>query len=266
MQLRAMFGLWAFTGCYTQADVAHEVNAGWRGHAAVEVQAHLGPPNHTVPVADGTTHLRWTAKSKSVTLPSGHLHVDLSPTSFAVDAAVRPGTVEEVEYDVASAVVDPRGTILALDAGFAVGGMLGGNRRTGIVFGLHGGVSSLDDARSPLPGLGLYIGGMLGPRHALIGTYSFANGRAADDSCVHGHAWGLALQYWPLERLALHAGPAMVLDTDPMPDSATIAPGAVGAVSYAVVRAGSFVLDLRVDATVSTAGAFGVFGVGVNVN
>jgi hypothetical protein len=58
----------------------------------------------------------------------------------------------------------------------------------------------------------------------------------------------------------------MVIDTDPMPGNAAIRPGGVGAVSFAVVRAGSFVLDLRADATVSTSSAFGMLGVGVNVN
>jgi hypothetical protein len=45
-----------------------------------------------------------------------------------------------------------------------------------------------------------------------------------------------------------------------------LSPGAVGAVSYAVVRAGSFVLDVRFDATLSTKTAFGMFGIGANVN
>jgi hypothetical protein len=58
----------------------------------------------------------------------------------------------------------------------------------------------------------------------------------------------------------------MVIDVDSMRGNAKIAPGGVGARSFAVVRAGSFVLDLRLDATLSTSSAFGMLGVGVNVN
>ena len=46
----------------------------------------------------------------------------------------------------------------------------------------------------------------------------------------------------------------------------TRTPRRIGAPSYALVRSGSFVLDLRFDATLSTAAAFGTLGVGVNAN
>ncbi len=58
----------------------------------------------------------------------------------------------------------------------------------------------------------------------------------------------------------------MVIDTDPQPDSAALAFGAVTAASFAVVRAGSFVLDVRLDATLSTASTAGMIGLGVHVN
>ena len=80
------------------------------------------------------------------------------------------------------------------------------------------------------------------------------------------HPGRLALQYWPTERLNVRAGPAMVIDTDPEPGNAALAPGGIAAASFAVVRAGSFVLDVRFDTTVSTASAFGTLGIGVNVN
>lgn len=115
-----------------------------------------------------------------------------------------------------------------------------------------------------MPSLGLYMGGMIGPRTALLGSYSFVNGRG-DDGGAMGHAWAFAIQYWPEARVNVRGGGAMVLD-DTNASGARLSPGAVGAVSYAVVRAGSFVLDARFDATVSTKTAFGMFGIGVNVN
>ena len=58
----------------------------------------------------------------------------------------------------------------------------------------------------------------------------------------------------------------MVLDLEPGLEDAALSPGGVGALSFALVRSGSFVLDARLDMTVSTSAAFGLVGVGVNVN
>lgn len=194
------------------------------------------------------------------------MNLDVTPTSFNLDAAVRPGEIRTFDYDIASAVVDPNGTVLQFDSGWLAAGIPSGmNARTGVVFGLSVGMGQLDDASTPLPSLSTYIGGMIGPQLALVGAYTFVNGAANGDH-VSGHSWAFAAQYWPTARLSLRAGPAMVIDVDPMPGNAKIAPGGVGAVSFAVVRAGSFVLDLRFDATMSTSSAFGMLGVGVNVN
>lgn len=252
-------------GCYAGSRAARDINTAWVGHTRVELEARLGAPIVTA-AGEGASVLRWTRRGHDVRLARGHLHVDLNPTSFQVDAALRPGSIESYDYDVASALVDPNGTVLRFDSGWIAAGIPDGmNARTGVVFGLSVGVGRLDDASTPLPSLSTYIGGMIGPRLALVGAYTFVNGTASGEY-VHGHAWAFAAQYWATERLSLRVGPAMVLDTDPMPGSARIAPGGVGAASYAIVRAGSFVLDLRFDATLSTSSAFGMLGVGVNVN
>jgi len=255
------------TACYTGTRAARDVNLAWRGHARVELEARLGTPRVTTAQPDGTTLARWTHRGHNVTsLPGGGFKLDVTPTSFDVRAEVHAGTAQAVEYDIATAVIDPNGTVLAFDSGWLAAGIPRSlNARTGVIFGLHGGAGRLDDASSPMPSLGLYIGGMLTARVALLGAYAFVNGRNGDDF-VQGHSWGLAVQYWPTTRLNVRAGPAMVIDTDPMPGNTALAPGGIGAVSFAVVRAGSFVLDLRFDTTVSTSSAFGTLGIGVNVN
>lgn len=255
------------TACYSGARAARDVNIAWRGHARVELEARLGAPDQALAQPDGNTLLRWTHRGRNIErLPSGSFDLTVTPTSVDLRAELQPGVVRNVEYDIATALVDSRGTVLQLDTSWLAAGIPRGyNARTGVVFGLHGGMGRLDDAATSLPSLGVYIGGMLGPRLALLGAYSFVNGQD-EGEYVHGHSWALAVQHWPLARLAVRAGPAMVLDIDPGPDGPELAPGAVGALSFAVVRAGSFVLDLRFDATVSTASAFGMLGIGVNVN
>lgn len=253
-------------GCYSGSRAAHDVNLAWHGHARLELEAELGTPVTIAPQPDGAQVLRWTRHRHDVTLASGHLDLSLTPTSFAVDAALQPGSITKVEYDLAGAVVDPNGTVLRFDSDLLAAGIPSGtNIHTGIIFGLAVGMGRLDDAPTFLPSLATYIGGMIGPQLALVGAYQFANG-AADGAYVNGHAWSFGVQYWPFERLSLRGGPAMVIDVDPMPGNASIAPGASAAASFAVVRAGSFVLDVRFDGTMSTASAFGMLGVGVNVN
>lgn len=255
------------TACYTGHRAARDVNLAWRGHARVDLEARLGTPRESAPQPDGTTLVRWSRGGhRNIALPGGSFALDVSPTSFAAHAELRAGSVEAFEYDVAAALLDPNGTVLSFDSGWLAAGIPHGmNARTGIVFGLHGGAGRLDDASTLMPSLGAYIGGMLTADVALLGAYAFVNGKSGDE-LVQGHSWGLALQYWPTARFNVRAGPAMVIDTDPEPGNASLAPGGIGAASFAVVRAGSFVLDVRFDATVSTASAFGTLGIGVNVN
>ncbi len=257
----------AGVGCYSGPRAARDINVAWQGHARVELEARLGVPTAIAGQPDGASALRWTRRGHDVqSLPSGHLNVEVTPTSFHLDAAARPGEVRAYDFDIASALVDPGGRVVRFESGSIAAGIPAGmNARTGVVFGLSLGMGRLDDASTPLPSLSTYIGGMIGPRLALVGAYTFVNGSASGEY-VHGHSWAFAAQYWPTVRLSLRAGPAMVIDVDAMPGNAAIRPGGAGAASFAVVRAGSFVLDLRFDATVSTSSAFGMLGVGVNVN
>ena len=265
-----LLAAWCGAGCYSGARAARDVNPAWRGHARSTLEARLGSPR-VVAGEGGTTRLSWIRRGHDVTLPSGRLALrdGIGPTgaSVDVDAALRPGSVRAYEYEIAAATVDAAGTVLAFDSvRLAAGIPRGLNLRTGVLFGLHGGMSRLDAAAGPMPGLGVYIGGMLGPRLGLVGAYSFVNGRARGDDYVQGHAWGVAAQYWATPRVSVRAGPALVLDVDPEPGSLELAPGLMSALSVALVRAGSFVLDVRADATLSTASATGMVGLGVHVN
>ncbi len=256
----------AGVGCYSGSRAARDINLAWHGHTRVELEARLGAPAAIDVQPGGAAALRWSRRGHDIRLASGHLNLDVTPTSFNLDAAVRPQEIRSYDYDIAAALVDPAGTVVRFDSGRLAAGIPDGlNVRTGVVFGLSVGMGRLDDASTPLPSMSTYVGGMIGPQLALVGAYTFVNGSASGDY-VNGHSWAFAAQYWPTSRLALRAGPAMVIDVDPMPGNARIAPGGVGAVSFAVVRAGSFVLDLRFDGTLSTSSAFGMLGVGVNVN
>lgn len=253
-------------GCYSGSRAAQDINMAWRGHARVELEARLGTPATIATQPDGAIALRWMRRTHDVTLARGHLNLDVTPNSFQIDAAVRPGTIEARDYELASALVDPGGRVLRFDSGLLAAGIPGGmNVRTGVVFGLAVGMGRLDDASTPLPSVSTYIGGMIGPQLALVGSYTFVNG-SANGEYVNGQSWAFGVQYWPTARISVRAGPAMVIDVDAMPGNAKIRPGGAGALSFAVVRAGSFVLDVRADATVSTSSAFGMLGVGVNVN
>lgn len=266
MRLLLLVGCLVTSGCYSGSRAAQDINVMWRGHARGELEARIGVPAAVVAQPDGTSLLRWMGKGSHITLPSGRLDVRVTPTSFDLDAEARAGSVERYEYEMASAVIDPAGAVVRLDSSFLVAGIPAGtNVRTGAIFGFHAGAGIVADATSPMPSLGVYLGGMIGPRLALLGAYSFVNGKG-DAGYAMGHAWAFAVQHWPMARLAVRAGPALVIDLEPGLTDPALSPGGVGAVSYALVRAGSFVLDARLDATVSTGVAFGTFGIGVNVN
>src|SRR5512139_118018 len=102
-------------GCYTRSDAAHDLHPYWRGHAVASLQAELGPPRAQLAQPDGTTRLRWTHRGTNVVeLPSGRFDLSVTPTSVDFHAEAKPGVVEQVEYEIATAVVDPRGMIVEL--------------------------------------------------------------------------------------------------------------------------------------------------------
>ncbi len=255
------------TGCYTARSAAPDINTAWRGRARVDLEARIGPATQQAEQPDGNLALRWVGHGVNIkSLPSGHLDLKITPTSFAIDAAAKPGEAEKYEYTRALAIVAPNGTLLDVDAAVAAGFPPGFNAHTGLVMGLTAGMGGIIEAGTPLPSVGVYIGGMVHPRLALIGTYSLVNGEDAQLGYVMGHAWGLGVQYWVRPRLTVRGGPAAILHFDPGLENPTFSSGATGGVGFAIVRSGSFVLDVRADAVVSTATLFGMAGIGVNVN
>ena len=192
-------------------------------------------------------------------------HLEVTPTSFDVAAAVQPGTITHSTTAV-TAAVDGAGLVGDIRGPSLLWGRPDdANLRWGVLFGFHAGMGRLDTTSTPLPSGGLYIGGMLGPRLGLVGNFSMVTGKDDAGGAI-GFAWGLSARYWPLARLSVEAGPAFVLALDPGFTNTTPDVGGSGAISYALVRGASFVLDLRFDATVATSTAFGCVGVGVNVN
>lgn len=265
--MRSLALLVLVTGCYTVNSASSDINAAWRGRARVELEGRIGAPTQQAQQPDGTLALRWVGHGYDVVeAPSAHLDLKITPTAFALDAAAKPGVVEKTEFTRALAVIAPTGGIVQFDGAFAANFPEGMNARTGVVMGLSGAMGAFADASSPFPSMGAYIGGMIGPRTALVGSYAFVNGKDPDVGYAMGHAWGFGVQYWPAAGFNVRASGAAVLDLDPGLENPTIAPGGMAAASYAVVRSGSFVLDARFDAILSTSAAFGMFGVGVNVN
>ena len=255
------------TGCYTANSAATDINEAWRGRARIDLEARIGPATQQAQQPDGNLALRWVGHGVNIkSLPSGHLDLKITPTSFSLDAAAKPGEVEKYEYTRALAIVAPSGTLLDIDAAFAAGFPAGSNARTGIVMGLTAGMGSVIEAGTPMPSVGVYIGGMVHPRLALIGTYNFVNAKDSQRGFAMGHAWGFGVQYWVLPRLTIRGAPAAVIDLEPGLENPTFSAGAATGIGFAIVRSGSFVLDVRMDAFVSTSTLFGMAGIGVNVN
>lgn len=248
------------SACYHGDAATRDVNAAWRGRTRAEIEATWGRP-----AGSNATTAAWSYTTTHIELPSAAAAIAITPTSVDVDAAARPGeiwktsTTASAEFDASGRIVDVRGPSLHW------GAPRDENLRWGTIFGFHAGMGRLDQTSTPLPSGGLYIGGMLGPRMGLVGTFSMVSG-TGDSGGAIGFGWGLGLQYWPLTRLSVRAGPAFVLAWDPGFNDASPNVGGNGAVSYAIVRTRVFVLDLRLDATVASSVAFGSLGVGVNVN
>jgi hypothetical protein len=264
--MRALALLVVATGCYSARSASSDINAAWRGRARVDLEARIGAPTQQAQQPDGTLALRWVGHGYDVVAaPSAYVDLKISPAAFSLDAEAKPGVIERTELTRALAVVAPTGSIVAFDGAFAANFPDGLNARTGLVMGLSGAMGAFADASTPFPSMGAYIGGMVGPRTALVGSYAFVNGKA-DAGYAMAHAVGFGVQHWPAARFNVRASGAAVLDLDPGLENPTFAPGGMAAASYAIVRSGSFVLDARFDAIPSTSAAFGMFGVGVNVN
>jgi hypothetical protein len=262
--VKALAALALLAGCYAGDKVSPDINKAWRGRSRASIEARWGTPEQVVAIEGGTA-LVWSYETKHVELPTGSASLEITETSLDFAASLQPGSVWTSKTEVV-ATLDAAGTVQTI-RGPSVrwGAPADANLRSGVIFGMHAGMGRLDDTDTALPSGGLYIGGMLGPRLGLAGQYSMVFGKDNAGGAV-GFAWGLGVHWWPATKVALRAGPALVLDLDPGFDNAAVAPGINGGASFALVRSGSFVLDLRFDATAAPDATFANIGVGVNVN
>jgi hypothetical protein len=106
---------------------------------------------------------------------------------------------------------------------------------------------------------------MIGPTLGLVGTYSLVAG-SGDGGGAMGMAAGFAAQYWPINRLWLRAGPALLLAFDPGFENVRLRPGVTTGASYAFIKVGVLALDLRLDLNAGPSTTFGTLGVGINLN
>jgi hypothetical protein len=275
----------AVSGCYAgSSKVSPDINEAWRGQSVAEIEASWGPPAAVEEVHEGTL-LTWSHTRR---WQSTRIDADLEgPVRVGIEGAARlePGEASaegaisldgprvRVEQGpvrertrMVEALVEPGGTIAEVTGPSIFWGRpQNANLRWGMLLGLHAGMGRLDSTSTPLPSGGVHIGGLLGPRHGLVGTFSMVSGKGEGGGAM-GLSWGLAATWWPHTRTSVRAGPAMVLDWKPGFEDRAFGLGATGGASFALVRAGSFVMDLRLDATAHPHSQFGSLGIGVNLN
>ena len=248
-------------GCYSGARASRDIDAAWRGHGRAELEARWGRPADEA--REDQTYLRFTHVHEQFDLPGGSASFSSGPGHAEGFVEVHAGHIWQTTTD-AIAAIDPTGTIVDM-RGHSVewGPPQDANIHWGAIFGAHVGMGRLDDTGTPLPSGGLYIGGMLGPQLGLVGTYSFVTGSATAGSAI-GMAAGIGAQYFPADRVAVRAGPAAILSWSPGFDDTHWTAGLDASAAYAVVRAHTFALDLRVDVIAGPGTAFGSIGIGVN--
>jgi hypothetical protein len=120
-------------------------------------------------------------------------------------------------------------------------------------------------ASSPLPSAQLYIGGMVTPTLGLVGSYSFV-AASGDAGAAIDQAAGVGVQIWPITRLALRGGPALLLASDAGVTNFRLKPGASVGASYAAIKIGTLALDVYGDVSGGPGVVFGSLGVGINLN
>jgi len=263
------------TACYTHAPANRDVQLAWRGRSGAELVDRWGSPaqrqGDVMTWSYSTRHIELPAVRADVHPIAAVAHVDgpgITGTAVvqapAVDLAWQPGEIVHLEHDAAAlvpngVVADVRGEALHWGPPNDV------NLHWGTILGAELGMGRLANTPTPLPSGNAYVGGMIGPQLGLVGTYSFVAG-SADAGGAIGMAAGFAAQYWPVNRLWLRAGPALLLAWDPGFVNGRLEPGATVAASYAFVRVGTLAIDLRVDVAGGPSTAFGTVGVGVNLN
>jgi hypothetical protein len=248
-------------GCYHGAPASRDIDAAWRGRARAELEARWGRP--AAETHEDQTYLRWTHEHLQFELPTAAAAISVGPGHAEGFAEVHAGAVWKTTTD-AIATIDPAGVIADLRGPTVEWGPPdGANLHWGAIFGVHAGMGRLDDTGTPLPSGGLYLGGMLDPHFGLVGTYAFVSGTSPSGSAI-GMAAGVAAQWFPIDRWSFRIGPAAVLSFSPGFASTHFTGGVDTCASFAVVRAGAFALDLRVDVVTAPGTAFGSVGVGVN--
>jgi hypothetical protein len=250
--------------CYAGQRASNDINRAWQGRQVGELQATWGTPASTQ-VSNGGTVQIWSITNHHFSLPKLKGRLDVGPGGVDLYAEARPGQRWQSKTQV-KVSVDASGVIAAMHGpSIRWGRPEGANLRSGLVMGLRASMGRLDDTKTSLPGTGAYIGGMLGPRLALVGNYSFASGKDTEGGAI-GMAWSLTPMYWLSSRVSVRGGPAAILAFDPGFKDIGAEGGLDGTLSYALVRSGSFVLDLRIDATAGPDTQFASVGIGVNVN
>jgi hypothetical protein len=251
-------------GCYTGARATRDANAAWRGRSRGAIEARWGKPA-AVGEARGGSVLLWSYTTKHVELPSAAASLRIAPDAVDAHAEATAGQVWTSTTEVV-ALVDGAGRIADVQGpSLRWGPPRDVNMRWGVVLGAHVGVGRLDSTTTPLPGFGVYIGGMLSPTLALVGAYSFASG-TDDDGGAIAMAGGVAAQWWPMTRLWLRAGPALLISAEPEPADDGLDLGVTSGASFAVIRTRVFVLDLRLDLAAGADVQLGTVGVGANLN
>lgn len=253
-----------FAACYSGAQTSRDINSDWQGRKGSELRAHWNKPSTTQ--AEGSGELQvWSIHHKHFELPTLRAKLDVGPGGLDAYGEARAGKVWTSTTDV-KVHIDGADIITGVEGpSLRWGPSDNANLRWGTIFGLHAGMGRLDDTSTPLPSGGLYIGGMLSKTVGLVGSYSFTSG-SDDAGGAIGMAWSLGPQWWPLARVSLRVGPAMVLAFDPGFENVGLEPGVNGLASYAIVRSGTFTLDLRLDLTAGSSTRFANLGVGVNLN
>ncbi|HEY4179748.1 MAG TPA: hypothetical protein VGM90_23060 [Kofleriaceae bacterium] len=284
MKLAGALIAMGMVGCYTGAPANRDVQRSWERRTVGEIHDRWGGPRATDPTPDGSLQT-WTfdrialelpggnleMRTRSVTanagasVPGGAVGLHLQGSLLGIAGQLHPGSITHVTH-AAVALVDPAGSIVGVD-GEALhwGPPNDANLHWGAILGVHVGMGGLDNASSPLPSGGAYIGGMLNPTLGLVGTYDVAFG-TGDAGSAMGMAGGLALQWWPINRVWLRAGPAMLLTLEPGFSDAALKPGGTVGASWAFVKVGVLAVDLRADLVAGPGTTFGSVGIGVNVN
>ena len=273
------FGL-ALGGCYTGAAANRDVAAAWRGRTRAEMTDRWGAPAQQQAAGPNAVAV-WGYQTTQVELPDFHAdvhpvaavaHVDGPGVTGAavvqgtgLDVAWHPGEILRIHHE-AAALVAPDGVVADVQGETLHWGPPNdANIHWGTIFGAHVGMGTADKAGSPLPSGQLYIGGMVTPTLGLVGSYSFV-AASGDAGAAIDQAASFGVQYWPVTRVALRAGPAMLLASDPGMTNFRLRPGASVGASYAAIKIGRLALDLYADASGGPGVLFGSLGVGINLN